>query len=249
VASSSPCYPDEHALVKKLSKIGPPCERVLAAGKLLFSESKMALMIPTQMAFGLMAALLNSYVSGVLVPQACGVASVGYFDTVLVSVAIVVSITSSIAIKLTGRKVVVMCVGALGFLLEGVILLTANDEQLSSTAWLVVIYAAQGVGRGVWESTNKAVIADFFPQDAAAAFANIIWSSALASTFGYFTFSKGAANVVWESSLCVALVVLGLACYLGAHWMCEMSKEANAGDFGEELALSKTTLEKDGGRL
>ena len=50
--------------------------------------------------------------------QACGVASVGYFDTVLVSVAIVVSITSSIAIKLTGRKVVVMCVGALGFLLE-----------------------------------------------------------------------------------------------------------------------------------
>jgi hypothetical protein len=34
-----------------------------------------------------------------------------------------------------------------------------------------------GVGRGVYESTNKAVIAGFFPDDAPAAFANIIWTN------------------------------------------------------------------------
>jgi len=51
---------------------------------------------------------------------------------------------------------------------------------------MVVFYVLQGLGRGVYESTNKAIFADFFPGDkSVGAFANCILQNTGSSTIGF----------------------------------------------------------------
>ena len=49
---------------------------------------------------------------------------------------------------------------------------------------------ADGVGRGVWEGVNKAIYADIFPNDSAAAFANITFQSGFAASLAFFVFPE-----------------------------------------------------------
>lgn len=49
-----------------------------------------------------------------------------------------------------------------------------------------VLYVLQGVGRAVYESTGKGVFADFFPGDAAGAFANNMLQNATAFALCFF---------------------------------------------------------------
>ena len=53
---------------------------------------------------------------------------------------------------------------------------------------LSVVYALQGLGRGAWESINRAVWAERFPACADAAFAALLLQFGLASTFAYIAF-------------------------------------------------------------
>ena len=53
---------------------------------------------------------------------------------------------------------------------------------------LATVYALQGLGRGAWESTNRAVWADAFPSCADAAFAMLLLQFGLASTVAYALF-------------------------------------------------------------
>lgn len=53
--------------------------------------------------------------------------------------------------------------------------------------WLIVLYIFQGTGRAVFESTNKAVFADFFPGEASVgAFANVMLQSSLSFAISFF---------------------------------------------------------------
>merc|ERR1712224_925807 len=59
-------------------------------------------------------------------------------------------------------------------------------------AGIVIFYIFQGLGRGVYESTNKGIFADFFPgEQSVGAFANCILQNTFASTV---TFLIGAAK-------------------------------------------------------
>ena len=90
-----------------------------------------------------------------------------------------------------------------------------------------------GVGRGVWESTNKAVIADFFPTQPGAAFANVIWSSGLASSVGYFMFGQASMTIRAGAKICLFWCVLGFVGYLVA---CATStKKQDSEDNGAQL--------------
>merc|ERR1712224_848905 len=60
-------------------------------------------------------------------------------------------------------------------------------------AGIVIFYIFQGLGRGVYESTNKGIFADFFPgEQSVGAFANCILQNTFASTV---TFLIGAAEL------------------------------------------------------
>jgi hypothetical protein len=74
----------------------------------------------------------------------------------------------------------------------------------------------QGIGRGHFESTNKAVFADFFPgSKSEPAFANFVIWSGLSMTIGYFILPHLSSAV--SSLLCVFSAVVGGVCYMVAE--------------------------------
>jgi hypothetical protein len=142
----------------------------LGAGRLLLRSTKMQLMMPTQFAFAFMAAFENAYVSPSITASVIGNASIGYFAGIVAGTAALIAFFAGVYIEHTGIKWPMMLLGGVAFIVELVPFLFADGKAAYfSPAWkLVLVYGAQGVGRGICESTNKAVIADYFPEDASA---------------------------------------------------------------------------------
>merc|ERR1712086_230668 len=86
----------------------------------------------------------------------------------------------------------VMMIGAVCFMFVAVMSYALEPGALRHVMWL--IYIVYGCGRAVWESTNKAVFAEFFPDDPQAAFANIVLQSGTASAAAFFIFSIPAVT-------------------------------------------------------
>jgi hypothetical protein len=63
-----------------------------------------------------------------------------------------------------------MIIGAAGFISETLAYYHYDHSQFDTWWKLALVYTAQGIGRGMWESTNKAIIADIWssPVDTAA---------------------------------------------------------------------------------
>jgi hypothetical protein len=81
-----------------------------------------------------------------------------------------------------------MLVGSCAYVFFGLLLLgdLHSPEELGQWSHLLPLYIAQGVGRGNFESTNKAVFADFFPgSKAEPAFANFVIWTGLSMSIGY----------------------------------------------------------------
>jgi MFS family permease len=137
--------------------------------------------------FGLSGAFLNSFVSGQVVRIALhdvDSKTVGIFVSWGAGVA---AIASFLFGKLTQDygKGPVMVFGNLMFL--GVVLPFVFKPNLATWTWqlLAFVYASQGIGRATFESTMKAVFADFFPYEKEGAFANIILQNGLFGSIGY----------------------------------------------------------------
>jgi len=88
-----------------------------------------------------------------------------------------------------GTKLPVVVFGACCFLAIALLsLITAPDgEGPGGWGWgIVVFYLLQGLGRGVYESTNKGIFADFFPgEKGVGAFANCMMQNTASATVGY----------------------------------------------------------------
>jgi len=196
--------------------------------RLLFTDSKMILLYPVQMAFGIAGSFVAYYANGVLVSQCVNDDTnyIGYFAALIAVVAGVCSPIFSFVTRkfLGGKKQYVMILGIVAFLCEMAVYMTYNlkkddlvrGEKLCDVKPLVALYVVHGVGRGVWESTNKAVILDFFPNDAMAAFANVIVSSGLASTIGFFMYEFDKSlqdNPVVVTTITVVLCAISLVTY------------------------------------
>ena len=108
-----------------------------------------------------------------------------------------------------------MLTGAASYAIFGFILLLLPLIELGQWRYLLPIYIIQGIGRGNFESTNKAVFADFFPgAKAEAAFANFVIWSGLSMTIGYAIIPHLPPAV--SSLLCVLSAVVGAVCYIVA---------------------------------
>merc|ERR1719187_1216498 len=89
-------------------------------------------------------------------------------------------------------KGIVMVLGCSSYLGVGLIGYLMTEEELINGRWvfLVALYVLVGNGRAVFESTNRAVCADFFPDTSAGAFSFISIQSGLAGAAGFFIFSN-----------------------------------------------------------
>merc|ERR1711990_917883 len=157
-------------------------DKAAAALTLLVSDPKMILMVPFEVSFGFCGAFLNGHIS----PKVAGGGfKIGYLAALVSATAALTSFFGGEFIKRAGLKWPVMLVGSACFSMLGFLFISSSDESLSGTGTLVLLYMLQGIGRGVFESCTQGIISDYFPNDAPAAFANVVWSNGGATAFGY----------------------------------------------------------------
>ena len=148
-------------------------------------------------------------------------------------------------------RVPLMLVGLLAFVALALLILLLSPAQLGRFTALVPIYLLQGLGRSCFEGTNKALCAnpnpnpnpnpnrnlhkphpkpdpnkalyaDFFPSDSAAAFSNIVIFNGGASAAAYFAFPHLAHAPDRRRIKAVAALVpacIAVVGYLGAEYL------------------------------
>lgn len=188
------------------------CETVtnnsIAAGRLVVEDPRLALVIPFQIAFGFCSSFVPYYVFGTIIGDSSSLGStyVGLLSAVIVLTGAVTAIPAAWAANEWGKPIV-MTIGGLCLSFAGMALFFAGNSELGTWAFIVPYLVIYGMGRGTWENTNKAVIADLFvemPDLSTSAFAAISFSNGLAAAIGYFTFS-------YMSRLQMAGLVMGTA--------------------------------------
>jgi hypothetical protein len=107
-------------------------------------------------------------------------------------------------------KWTIMVGGGTCFVVGGGALLVADDAKIAQWGFIVPYFMLHGVARGVWESTNKAVVADYFTdQDTReTAFATIYATSGLAGALGYLFFALMTREQLAFLNVLVAAVSL-----------------------------------------
>ena len=164
-----------------------PWHKTTAAFYLLHKDSKMKYMVGVNAVFGFSGAFLNSFVSGQvirIVLHDVESKTVGIFVSWGASIAAVASLMFGKLAHAFGKGHIILF-GNLMFL--GVVLPFVLNPNLESWTWplLAFVYASQGIGRATFETTTKAVFADFFPYEKEGAFANIILQNGLFGSIGY----------------------------------------------------------------
>lgn len=196
----------------------------------------------TTIAFSIGAAYINGVVNW-QVKEAFTDGAIGYFDSLLTLVAALVAIACGMLVAKEDRRdsasslkskspdadegkgqVLGLLVGSIGLGLVGVFGLSvtlAGYELRNVSYWLLVPYIFQGIGRGAYESVNKAVFFDHFPNQLEAAFSNQMSIYLVVS--GLFFFLGAFANIsVSESIRCSILLsfaVLIVPMYLVGKWL------------------------------
>ena len=230
--------------------------KVTAAAQLLRSDPKMKYMIGLNAVFGFSGAFLNSYVNGQVVRVALDDPDSKYVGGLSSLVAAVAAVMSLILAPVAQRygKGPVLVGGALCF--AGVAMPFIIQPNITRWGWggLILIYTLQGMGRATFESTLKAIFADYFSYEKEGAFANIILQNGLSSAIGYILsfrllcavksnycveFSDGSLHNVLAFELLVVLsAVLAIAGYWRASILFERQREV-PDETQEELIRSE----------
>jgi hypothetical protein len=168
--------------------------KATVAAKLLRDDPKMKHMIGLNAVFGFVAAFLNSYVNGQVLPLALDDPDSKYVGILTSTVSVVAAAMSLVFGKLgssrsgsSGRinNGFILILGALCF--GGVVLPFVVQPDASHYGWasLLVVYSLHGTGRATFEGALRSTFADYFSYEKEGAFANIILQNGIASGIGY----------------------------------------------------------------
>lgn len=191
---------------------GSVCDKVLKAVS-LWSDPKLWLLQTTNITFGFAAAWLGGYVGPKILSQALNSSFLGFAGAMLSGLAAILS-KAFAPLAATIGKGPVLTIGAGAFLCLGIFSRWVGEP----TQWgwgACVFYIFMGVGRAVYESTNKAIFADFFPgEKSPAAFANVFVfgtaASCAAFILGAMDTTKVSSGLSVEQSV-ELYVLLGFA--------------------------------------
>jgi len=204
----------EDAKPKTAAARGPLCGRA-AAALTLWSDPKIWLLSGSNVTFGFSAAYLAGYINANWESKALNPDFIGFLGAVICLIATISSKVYAVAAERMGTKLPIVVLGSLCFFAIALLsFVTApNGEGPGGWGWgIMVFYILQGMGRGVYESTNKGIFADFFPgEKSVGAFANCMMQNTASSTIG---FSMGLAHVdkqeVWILLIGSLVTVPGL---------------------------------------
>jgi MFS family permease len=163
--------------------------RVLAAVALWRDDPLVLLLNPIQMTFGFCAGMLAANITNKVVKLKFGDSEWVVYGAMLTSLPALVAGILQYPFKLVANrfdKLPLMLLGLSGFVALSCIVYTLTEEQLIEWAILVPLYLLQGLGRACYEGTNRALYADFFPNNSAAAFSNIVMANGVSSALLFF---------------------------------------------------------------
>lgn len=184
------------------------------AMNLLYTNRKMQCLVLLNCAFGVTGGVLNGYINSNVTSKVVGTDNLGYFLSITPGVATVLSVPYSTFANRFG-KAPLMFFGSLCFALVSGLIWILSFEKLNGLGYgICVLYILMGSGRAVFENTNKALVADFFPADAEAAFANVIFQSGAASAITFFIIAfvqpdiptDANKNAIAGPSACISVV-------------------------------------------
>jgi len=176
------------SLATSLQGSSPPakgnvCGKVMLAIS-MWSDPKLWLLQSTNITFGFAAAWLGGYVGREILTKALDSGFLGFAGALLSGLAAILAKVFGCASSRTGKGPIV-AIGSIAFLCLGVLSKWAGNPAKWGYGALI-FYVCMGVGRAVYESTNKAIFADFFPgEKSPGAFANV------------FVFATGSSTVAF----------------------------------------------------
>lgn len=181
----------------------------------IMSMRKLQLLIPYQICFGFSSGLINYYVSGFIVSKYIGDGYIGFLSSLTTVIAALIIIPATwIANKFNrlGRWIVMM-IGGCCFLFNSASLLTNSDKELGTWLVMILYFSIHGIARGVWESTNKAVVTEYFEDEEMReiAFGAIYFTSGISGAIGYVSYQYMSR---FQLALLNTLIsILAIGCY------------------------------------
>lgn len=237
-----PDPPAPGGLVGAGGRHGVWADKALKAVNLLRNDRNAVYLAPYNFAFGFAAAMLVQYankaiITDLLQPAGSKNSYVGFASSIAVGCGAGASIFFGFLAKRIG-KTVPMVLGNICFLIMATSFAFIPAETLGTWQAVVPLYAAYGIGRGIWESVNRAIYGDFFPDDPAAAFANITMLSGGSSWVAFFIFPYLSKEAM--AGVIVFWSVLGVIGYAMASARLKATKAA------QYLAPNDEETEKHG---
>ena len=161
---------------------------VLAVLKMMWSDRLVQCLIPYQVCFGLSSGFVNTYVTGVIVNDGLGEGYIGFLSGLATVAAVLLAGPfAMVSNSCKGGSWYVMVLGSVCFCFAGAAVLCMTNESIGRWEVIVPYFLVHGAARGVWENTNKAVVAEYFPDAGLreTAYAAIYFASGLAGAMGF----------------------------------------------------------------
>lgn len=161
----------------------------------LWKDPKLLLLQATNITFGFAASWNGGYIGRYILSPALsktgnGATFIGFAGAIISGIAAILSRVFGCITPCIGKGPVV-ALGAVSFLMLGVLSKWVGNPV--EWGWGAIVFSVlMGFGRAVYESTNKAIFADFFPGDKAPyAFANVMMFGTGSSTIAFILGAVG----------------------------------------------------------
>lgn len=214
-------------------------EDASAVGRALLKSRRLQLLMPYQICFGLSSGFVNSYVMAKVVAVYLGDGYIGLYSALATLTAVILSWPyARMATSMAHGKYYIMIVGGACFVFGGLSVLCLTDAQMSSWPFLTLYFVIYGAARSAWESTNKAVVAQYFDRDEKlkeSAFAAVYFCSGLAGAFGFFFYKFLTRTQLAAINTVVPLVAL--ASYHFSHRHVEQQQAQDEMEFTTETPI------------
>lgn len=193
---------------------------LLAVGQGLFFMPKLQLLIPYQFCFGLSAGFVDTYINGVIVKNFIGDGYIGILTAIItLTAAAIASPCAYLCENFVQGRTIVIIIGILCFGSTASFLLFFSEKELASWTVVISFYILQGLGRGIWENTNKALIAEYFSstESKEVAFASVYFTSGIAGALGFLFCQLMSKTFIGVTN--ITMSGIAIVCFLYAQSM------------------------------
>jgi hypothetical protein len=201
-----------------------------------------------QFGTGVALSYVTAYVYGTIVgdSDSLGDSYIGILSALVVVIAALVSMTSTVFVQFFGKSLHILLAN-LSICFLGIILLFVSDSQLGTWTCILPYLILEGLALGIWESTNKAIVADIYGSDevkSSSAFAMLYFLFFLGNGIGYFCINLISREVI--VFILIVCGVLGMVPYI--YLLSRFSKEDRRRNLSSALERVSTELKFSSGR-